>query len=160
MRSLDDIDLRILRLLQSNPRIPVSKLARGVGLTDNAIRYRIKRLQASGIIRGFATVLDARALGHTEAVILGQLAQPVELGELIQRAKAEKAGVSVACGFTCEGDQTVLLFVRGPSEQAVRDFSGVLQGLGVKDARVLMVREGYGLGPAGMPEAKPEGSRR
>jgi Lrp/AsnC family transcriptional regulator, leucine-responsive regulatory protein len=63
-RSIDEIDSKILKLLQANARIPQVEIAREVGLAPSAILERIRKLEARGIVQGYAALLDPRALGQ------------------------------------------------------------------------------------------------
>jgi Lrp/AsnC family leucine-responsive transcriptional regulator len=60
---MDPLDSDILGELGRNARISFSDLGRAVGLSTNATAARVRRLEASGIIRGYTTVLDPDA-GH------------------------------------------------------------------------------------------------
>ena len=60
---LDAIDLKILRILQDDGRISNARLAELVALSSSPCWKRLKRLEASGIIRGYQAVLDRHALG-------------------------------------------------------------------------------------------------
>lgn len=60
---LDDIDQKILRLLQTDVTRSVASIAEQVGLTSNPCWRRIKRLEDAGIISRRVAVLDPRALG-------------------------------------------------------------------------------------------------
>jgi Lrp/AsnC family leucine-responsive transcriptional regulator len=61
--ALDATDLRILALLQDNAKMPQAEMAREVGLTAPSVNERIKKLERSGYIRGYVTLLDGRKLG-------------------------------------------------------------------------------------------------
>lgn len=56
--SLDDIDRRILMALQLDARVPYAELARQVGLTAPAVAERIRKLETSGIVRGYHAQID------------------------------------------------------------------------------------------------------
>jgi Lrp/AsnC family transcriptional regulator, leucine-responsive regulatory protein len=62
-RGLDRIDKLILKGLQSDGRKPISELAREVHLTTSPCLDRVRRLEESGYIRGYAAVLDPKRLG-------------------------------------------------------------------------------------------------
>jgi Lrp/AsnC family transcriptional regulator, leucine-responsive regulatory protein len=62
--SLDLIDSKILGELQRDARITVAELARRIHLSQPAVRDRVQKLEAGGIIRGFRTSVDAQALGY------------------------------------------------------------------------------------------------
>jgi Lrp/AsnC family transcriptional regulator, leucine-responsive regulatory protein len=61
---MDEIDLKILCLLQNNARIPAAEIARSVGLGASAVHQRIRKLEEGGVIQGYEARLDARALGR------------------------------------------------------------------------------------------------
>jgi len=67
---VDEIDLRILELLKRNARMKYVKVAKSVGLTEGAVRRRIKELIKQGVIKKFTvetTVeLEGIALIKTE----------------------------------------------------------------------------------------------
>lgn len=60
---MDDMDRKILRILQTDSSQSVSDVARAVGLSASPCWKRIKRLQDEGIIVRQAAVLDANRLG-------------------------------------------------------------------------------------------------
>ncbi|WP_370327722.1 Lrp/AsnC family transcriptional regulator [Euzebya sp.] len=67
---LDEIDRRILALLQDDARLSNAAVAREVGLTPPATMERTRRLEDAGLIRGYHADLDPEPLGHGMAVIL------------------------------------------------------------------------------------------
>ncbi len=56
-------NLSILQELQRNPRLTMSELARRVGMSAPAVTERVRRLEESGVIRGYRLDLDPIALG-------------------------------------------------------------------------------------------------
>jgi Lrp/AsnC family transcriptional regulator, leucine-responsive regulatory protein len=67
---LDAVDARILTTLAADARVSVAELARFVGLSAPSAAERIKRLEESGVIEGYAASIDPRALGLTVAAWL------------------------------------------------------------------------------------------
>src|SRR5512145_2783636 len=61
-RTLDDTDLQILDLLQANARETQVEIAKAVGLAPSAVQERLRKLEARGVLKGFTTLLDPRAL--------------------------------------------------------------------------------------------------
>ena len=61
-RTISEIDLSILDILQTNARETQADIARAVGLAPSAILERIRKLEARGVIRGYAVQIDPRAL--------------------------------------------------------------------------------------------------
>ena len=60
---MDEMDRRILRILQEDCSLPVSDVARQVGLSNSPCWKRINRMQNDGIIKRHTAVLDAGRLG-------------------------------------------------------------------------------------------------
>ncbi len=60
---LDATDWLILRELQADGRITNIDLARKVGISAPPCLRRVRALEEAGIIEGFTTILDDRALG-------------------------------------------------------------------------------------------------
>jgi Lrp/AsnC family transcriptional regulator, leucine-responsive regulatory protein len=60
---LDDVNRRLLRELQADPRITMSELARRVGMSAPSVTERVQRLQRDGVITGFRVEVDPAQLG-------------------------------------------------------------------------------------------------
>jgi len=61
---LDELDHIILQTLQSDARISNAELARRVNLSPPATLVRVRRLEESGYIDGFAALVNRRKLGY------------------------------------------------------------------------------------------------
>jgi Lrp/AsnC family transcriptional regulator, leucine-responsive regulatory protein len=68
--ALDDVNRRLLALLQDDARLSLAELGRRVGLTAPAVAERLQRLEAGGVIRAYRADLDPRALGYTLSAVL------------------------------------------------------------------------------------------
>lgn len=80
---LDEIDLQLLGLLQSDGRITNAELAKRVGLSAPSVLQRIRNLEKSGVIKAYTALLDAEKLGYrltalTMVSLALHEAQPVE----------------------------------------------------------------------------------
>ncbi|MBS0316956.1 MAG: Lrp/AsnC family transcriptional regulator [Proteobacteria bacterium] len=60
---MDGLDRRLLSELQANPRLPIARLGRLVGLSPPAIAERMRRLEESGAL-AYRAEVDPRALGY------------------------------------------------------------------------------------------------
>jgi Lrp/AsnC family transcriptional regulator, leucine-responsive regulatory protein len=56
--TLDSKDLAILQLLQQNARITVKEISEKIHLSTTPVHERIKRLEQTGVIKQYATLLD------------------------------------------------------------------------------------------------------
>ncbi|MEL7004708.1 MAG: Lrp/AsnC family transcriptional regulator, partial [Bacteroidota bacterium] len=50
---MDDIDLKIIKLLQENARMQNAELARSLGMAPSGILERVRKLEKKGIIKGY-----------------------------------------------------------------------------------------------------------
>jgi len=56
--SLDGMDMAILRLLQQNAKITVKEISDKVHLSTTPVHERIKRMEQTGVIKQYATLVD------------------------------------------------------------------------------------------------------
>jgi Lrp/AsnC family leucine-responsive transcriptional regulator len=61
-RTLDEIDRRIIALLQDNARMAQTDVAKAVGLAPSAVMERIRKLETRGIITGYVALVDPHAV--------------------------------------------------------------------------------------------------
>lgn len=87
---LDNIDAKILHLIQSDAGLSVSDISEEVGLSSSPCWRRIKRMEELGIIKARVTLLDRKTLGlDFEVFVAVKLALP-------NRTNMEKFEQSVA----------------------------------------------------------------
>lgn len=82
--ALDDHDVRIIALLQVDGRASISELARQIGLSPPSVAERLRKLEADGVIKGFAIDLDPRALGFSLQAIVRVRPLPGQM-HIVQR---------------------------------------------------------------------------
>ncbi len=59
---IDEIDAKILELLQRDGRMQRSDVAEEVGLSISAVSERMRKLEERGVIEGYRAVVDAKRL--------------------------------------------------------------------------------------------------
>jgi Lrp/AsnC family leucine-responsive transcriptional regulator len=67
---LDSFDIQILRALRSDGRLSVQNLSELIGLSPTPTARRLKRLEETGIIKGYSALIDEVALGYTVTVFV------------------------------------------------------------------------------------------
>ena len=67
--TLDAKDLSILALLQQNARMTVKEIADKIHLSTTPVHERIKRLEASNVIKQYATLVDHTKVNKALMVI-------------------------------------------------------------------------------------------
>ena len=64
MEKIDEIDLKILRILQKNSKITTKEIADSLHLTSSPVYERIKRLENKGYIKKYAAILDNKLINR------------------------------------------------------------------------------------------------
>lgn len=119
---LDAIDRNILRRLQENARISNVDLAREVGLSPSPCSRRVRDLEQAGVIRRYATVVDAAAVGLPVSVFVSvALDKQVEHNlEVFEAAVADLPEVTEC--YLMTGEHDYLLRVVAKDIEAFRRF--------------------------------------
>lgn len=141
MTPLDAVDAQISRMLQDNARETQADIARAVGLAPSAVLERIRKLEARGIVRGYAAELNPKALG------LGLLAfvavRSEQVGDDSEVARALASHPEVLEVHHVAGDDCFLLKVRARDAehlgQMLRTRLGSIPG--VRSTRTTIVLE-------------------
>ncbi len=82
--AIDEKDLEIIKMLENNARIPLTRIAEKVGMSDVAIRKRLKKLEGEGIIKGYRLRLDHAKLGYRARAIIGFNVDATRLLEVVR----------------------------------------------------------------------------
>ena len=86
-RGLDATDINLLQELDIDARLSLAELGRRVGLSPPAVADRLERLERDGVIGGYRTEIDPRALGYELAVVLRIRPAPRELKKVAELAQ-------------------------------------------------------------------------
>jgi Lrp/AsnC family transcriptional regulator for asnA, asnC and gidA len=78
---LDDIDKEIISLLQYDGRLPFTQVASSVGITEGAVRRRVKRLIDQGTLQ-IVGIVEPQDLGWNEAAMIGITVQTNRIAEV------------------------------------------------------------------------------
>jgi Lrp/AsnC family leucine-responsive transcriptional regulator len=78
---IDEMDRRILSLLQQDARLPNAEIARRVGMAPSATLERLRKLEERGVIQGYEVRLDPRKIGLGLTAFIAVKAQDKQ-GEL------------------------------------------------------------------------------
>ena len=75
-RDVDEIDVKILRMLQNDARTPFKEIADQCNVSIDTIKNRFTAMKKNGIIRGCTIVIDPKKLEQGNLVLMGvQVAQ-------------------------------------------------------------------------------------
>jgi DNA-binding Lrp family transcriptional regulator len=70
MADLDDLDLRILDLVQDDAELPGEAIADKVGLSASAVQRRLSRMKRDGVIEKVVALVEPRSVGRTVTVLV------------------------------------------------------------------------------------------
>ena len=143
MKELDKTDLKILKLLQQNARIPMTELAEKVGLSTTSVTERVRRLERDNLITGYHAHLNPHALGQSLLVFV-ELKLRSKSGNIFEDFKREvlKIPQILECHLV-SGEYDYLIKVRLPNMSAYRDMLGniLLQLPAASESRSYVVME-------------------
>lgn len=147
MTELDEIDLRLVRMLAQDARQSAGALGRRVGLSQPATWRRIRRLQEAGIITGQRLRLDPEKLGFGVTVFLGvKLSTKARVGlEEFERAVTAIPEVQRVEHVLGLYDYRLRVIARDLAdfERVLRRRIMTLPGIGNVEANVLLTEERF-----------------
>ena len=111
MISLDQIDRRLLAILQQDATVPIAELAERVGLSQTPCWKRVKRLQDSGVITARVALIDRDALDLPLTVFVAVKTGRHDEDWLATFAAGAKALPEVVEFYRMSGDVDYLLKV-------------------------------------------------
>lgn len=112
MRSIDDLDRRILSHLQKDASVALEDLGARVGLSRNACWRRIKALEEAGIIRARVALLDPAALGLGLTVFILVRTSSHDPGWLDKFARATSSMPEILGAYRMTGELDYLIRAR------------------------------------------------
>lgn len=130
---MDGVDKNLLRKLIKNAKLPLKDLADEVGVHQNTLMNRIKRLEKIGIIRNFTVNLNEEKLGYLNVAIIRLRADDrnYPIDELMARISAIPQTV---CVYEVTGEYDADVFVKARSNEElleiirrIRSMEGVLE---------------------------------
>lgn len=135
MKSLDEVDLQLLKLLQADGRITNADLAKKVGLSPPSVLQRVRALEKAGIVRGYSAILDPDRLGY-KIMALVQISLSLHQDMPIERFRRQIREIEevVEC-YHVSGDYDFLLKV------VVRDMRAYEALIREKISRIRGIRQ-------------------
>jgi DNA-binding Lrp family transcriptional regulator len=126
---MDYIDKKIIEILRKNSRTAITKIAENVGLTEGAVRYRIKEMLKSGVIKRFT--IDTREKVDAIVLIKTEANVPTEkISEIIKKIP------DVIDVYEVSGDYDIICMIERGSVgdvnetiEKIRKVRGVLETL-------------------------------
>ncbi|MBM9439582.1 Lrp/AsnC family transcriptional regulator [Actinacidiphila bryophytorum] len=107
---MEELDRQIVDLLMADGRMSYTDLGKATGLSTSAVHQRVRRLEQRGVIRGYAAIVDAEAVGLSLTAFISvkpfDPSAPDDIPERLADVPEIEACHSVA------GDENYILKVR------------------------------------------------
>jgi DNA-binding Lrp family transcriptional regulator len=151
---MDELDKRIIASLVVDARSSYAEIGAEVALSAPAVKRRVDRLRAAGVIKGFTAVVDPAAVGWTTEAFVELFC----VGRTPPGRIAEAAGrhPEVVAAYTVSGEADALVHLRaadiGHLEQALERLRAEPF---VTSTRSTIVLSSLVVGPASLPSGPP-----
>jgi DNA-binding Lrp family transcriptional regulator len=120
--ALDDVDRRLLALLEREGRMTNNALAEAVGIAPSTCLARVRLLRESGVIRGFHADIDPAALGRGLRAMVAVRMQPGSRQQLAAFARHIAARPEILDVYFLAGADDFLVHVAVRDTEALRAF--------------------------------------
>jgi len=144
---VDEIDKKILSKLQENARVPFSKIAKEIGVSEATVFLRVKRLMKMGVIKGFRTIVSSQLLGKALTAFILVKADPREYPHVLDVIKQMDAVVEA---YDVTGPYYAILKVIAEDKESlarVIDTIGSIEGVASTETAVVLreIKESPGI---------------
>jgi DNA-binding Lrp family transcriptional regulator len=137
---LDDLDRRLVALLQADARAPTADLARRLGVARTTVLARLVRLQREGAIVGYTVRLGQADDERGVEAFVGISTEPKSAQQLTQRLAAMPE-LRQLCSVSGEFDYIALLRADSPARlDALLDEIGAIGGVIRTTTSVVLAR--------------------
>ncbi|MDQ0142280.1 transcriptional regulator, AsnC/Lrp family (Leucine-responsive regulatory protein) [Cupriavidus taiwanensis] len=119
---LDDTDRRILRELRRDGRLSNARLAEQVGLSATPCWNRVRALEEGGVIEGYAALLNQKALGLPDTVLIEVTLERHDDDMLYRFGKALAELPEVMEAYLLTGEYDYLIKVAVAGTQGYEEF--------------------------------------
>lgn len=123
---MDAKDRKILALLEADGRMGFGEIGESVGLAGSSVHDRVRKLERSGVIRGYRADIDFEKAGMPIAAIVSLALTPSSPADI--PSKIAEFPLVQSC-YSVAGDNSYALFVRAASTS---ELEALLDGLRAK----------------------------
>lgn len=126
-KTLDNIDKKIINMLQKNARTPIKDIAKEVFLSSPAISARIEKLEKSGIIIGYHAQVNPFLFGYNIRAFINLEVEPFQKKEFYPFIQGIPNVIECNC---VTGDYAMLISVVFQTTVQLDHFINELQNFG------------------------------
>lgn len=115
MNRIDDIDVRILQLLQERGRIKRNEIAEDVKLSVPSVSDRMKKLEERGVIEGYHAVVNSRRVGYDISAFIRVMVDGSKHYDTFVERASNLEQVQEVHSITGEGSHILRVLIRNTS---------------------------------------------
>lgn len=141
VQNLDDIDLKIITLLQDDARTSTARLAKEIGVARTTVMARIARLERDGIIAGYSLRLGRDVIdGFVQAFV--SITVEARSGPDVIRKLSKIVEIQMLCSVSGEFDYMLLLQAPSPARlDKLLDEIGSIDGVARTRTSIVLSRK-------------------
>ena len=147
---MDNIDIKIIQCLTKDARMNASQISSTVNLSVSAVIERMKKLENSGLIRGYTALIDERMAGYdVQAMISIRLEHP-KFNQSFAKQMQEHSCV-MECYYITGDFDYIARISAGSTEELTKVLNDIKQIPGVSLTRTYVVLDNIKQGTALIP---------
>mgnify|MGYP001228531076 FL=1 len=147
---MDDIDKKIIKVLENDARTSLRKISELVDVSLGTVSNRVKRMEKNGVIKGYSVILDPDKIGWELNVVIGLRIQKGRLIEIQERIAKDSRVHGV---YDVTGDFDSMVIARAKNRKDLDDLSkNVLSIDGVERSITHLVLNTVKESTASLPE--------
>ena len=150
---MDRIDVKILHCLTEDARMNASQIGTRVNLSVSAVIERMKKLEASGLIKGYTAVIDERLAGYDVHALISVRLEHPKYNQSFSQQMCRHSAVMECYYITGDFDYMARVSV-GSTEELTKVLNDIKQIPGVSLTRTYVVLENIKQGTPVFPRVK------
>ncbi len=107
------MDRRIIEILTSEGRVSWKDLADRVHLAPSSVADRVRRMETSGVIRGYTALIDRKVLGRDVRAVVDVALPPGLTPDEFEQVLSQRDEVALAMYVTGPADYTIIVDCEG-----------------------------------------------
>ena len=129
---MDIIDKKIIYVLQGNSRTAFSKIAEDLGMSEAAIRQRVKKLKKSGEIKNFTIETKFSSM----AIVAIQTSSNTPTKKIVEKMK----NASIQKIYEVTGEYSLFVIIGTENSEQLNDVIEIIRSIeGVKDTKTFTI---------------------
>ena len=117
---LDEIDKKIIKVLEDDARTSLRKISELVGVSLGTVSNRVKKMEKNGVIKGYSVILDPDQIGWELNVVIGLRIQKGRLIEIQEKIAKDPRVHGV---YDVTGDFDSMVIARAKNRKDLDDLS-------------------------------------